>query len=39
MIIERHDGKLSASSDGKRGALFQFVLPIKSAKSSSTASL
>jgi signal transduction histidine kinase len=39
MIIERHVGKLSASSDGKRGALFQFVLPIKSAKSSSTASL
>lgn len=39
MIIERHDGKLSASSDGKRGALFQFVLPIKSAKGSSTASL
>ena len=39
MIIERHSGRLTASSDGKRGALFQFVLPIKSAKDSSTASL
>ena len=29
MIIERHSGQLTASSDGKRGALFQFVLPIK----------
>lgn len=29
MIIDRHDGKLSASSDGKNGALFEFVLPIK----------
>jgi signal transduction histidine kinase len=28
MIVERHGGKLAASSDGKRGALFQFVLPI-----------
>jgi signal transduction histidine kinase len=27
MIIERHSGQLTASSDGKRGALFQFVLP------------
>jgi signal transduction histidine kinase len=27
MIIERHSGRLTASSDGKRGALFQFVLP------------
>jgi signal transduction histidine kinase len=39
MIIERHGGQLTASSDGKRGALFQFVLPIKSAVGSSTASL
>ena len=39
MIIDRHGGKLTASSDGKRGALFQFVLPIKSAAGSSTASL
>ena len=30
MIIERHRGQITASSDGKRGALFQFVLPIKS---------
>jgi signal transduction histidine kinase len=28
MIIERHGGQLTAASDGKRGALFQFVLPI-----------
>jgi PAS domain S-box-containing protein len=28
MIVERHDGKLSASSDGKNGARFQLVLPI-----------
>ena len=32
MIIERHGGQLSAgSSEKKRGALFQFTLPIKSA--------
>jgi signal transduction histidine kinase len=29
MIIERHKGRLSASSDKKGGALFQFILPIK----------
>jgi signal transduction histidine kinase len=28
MIIERHGGQLTASSDGKSGALFQFILPI-----------
>jgi signal transduction histidine kinase len=28
MIVERHDGKLSVLSDGKNGALFQFVLPV-----------
>jgi C4-dicarboxylate-specific signal transduction histidine kinase len=28
MIVERHDGKLSALSDGKTGARFQLVLPI-----------
>jgi signal transduction histidine kinase len=28
MIIEQHGGQLSASSDGKSGTLFQFVLPI-----------
>jgi signal transduction histidine kinase len=30
MIIERHGGRLTASSDGKSGALFQFVMPIAS---------
>jgi signal transduction histidine kinase len=30
MIIELHSGELTASSDGKNGASFQFVLPIKS---------
>ena len=34
MIIERHSGRLTASSDGERGALFQFTLPIKSATAS-----
>jgi signal transduction histidine kinase len=29
MIIERHDGQLTASSNGKSGALFQIVLPTK----------
>src|SRR5262249_4295118 len=33
MIIEQHDGALTATSDGKNGASFQFVLPIKSADS------
>jgi signal transduction histidine kinase len=28
MIVERHGGQLTASSDGKRGASLQFVLPI-----------
>ncbi len=28
-IVERHGGELSALSDGRNGALFQFVLPIK----------
>jgi signal transduction histidine kinase len=27
-IVEQHGGQLTASSDGKNGALFQFVLPI-----------
>ena len=31
MIIEQHGGQLTASSDGKNGALFQFLLPIASA--------
>ena len=30
MIIEHHGGELTASSDGRNGATFQFVLPIKS---------
>jgi C4-dicarboxylate-specific signal transduction histidine kinase len=29
MIVERHGGELSALSDGKNGARFQFVLPVK----------
>ena len=28
MIMEHHGGELTASSDGKNGTLFQFVLPI-----------
>lgn len=31
MIIERHGGRLSASSDGTNGAVFQFVLPARNA--------
>jgi signal transduction histidine kinase len=31
MIIERHGGQLSASSDGTHGALFLFVLPTRNA--------
>jgi len=31
MIIDYHGGKLTASSDGKDGASFQFVLPIASS--------
>jgi signal transduction histidine kinase len=29
MIVERHGGQLTASSDGKSGALFRFILPIE----------
>ena len=29
MIVERHGGQLTASSDGKSGALFQFDLPVR----------
>jgi PAS domain S-box-containing protein len=29
MIIERHGGQLTALSDGKKGAQFQFVLPVE----------
>ncbi|HEY0564420.1 MAG TPA: ATP-binding protein [Terriglobales bacterium] len=28
LIVERHGGKLSALSDGQKGARFQFVLPV-----------
>ena len=31
MIVEGHDGQLTASSDGKSGALFQFTMPVGSA--------
>jgi signal transduction histidine kinase len=31
MIIERHGGQLTASSDGKSGALFSIILPTKPA--------
>jgi signal transduction histidine kinase len=30
MIVEQHGGQLTASSDGKNGAVFQFLLPIAS---------
>jgi signal transduction histidine kinase len=33
MIVEHHGGQLTASSDGKNGALFQFVLPIAASES------
>jgi signal transduction histidine kinase len=29
MIVEHHQGKLTVSSDGRTGALFQFTLPIQ----------
>jgi signal transduction histidine kinase len=29
MIVEHHGGQLTASSDGKSGALFEFTLPVK----------
>jgi PAS domain S-box-containing protein len=32
MIVERHGGELTATSDGKTGARFQFVLPAHVAK-------
>jgi signal transduction histidine kinase len=34
MIIERHQGQLSASSNVKAGARFQFILPIKTGAAS-----
>jgi signal transduction histidine kinase len=33
-IIENHGGKLSARSDGKSGAVFQFILPARAAEPS-----
>jgi len=36
MIIEKHKGQITASSDGKSGALFQVVLPIKSTENGAT---
>jgi len=36
MIIEKHKGQITASSDGQNGALFQVVLPIRSAEDSAT---
>jgi hypothetical protein len=35
MIVEYHGGKLTASSDHKRGASFQFILPVASAENDS----
>ena len=35
-IIEQHGGQLTATSDGNRGASFQFVLPIELTVGSST---
>jgi signal transduction histidine kinase len=32
MIVERHGGQLTALSDGKNGARFQFALPIVSVE-------
>jgi signal transduction histidine kinase len=37
MIAERHGGRLSAMSDGKNGALFQLILPIRPAESAGRA--
>jgi signal transduction histidine kinase len=34
MIIEKHGGQITASSDAKNGARFEVVLPIKSARNS-----
>jgi signal transduction histidine kinase len=36
MIMERHGARLSAASDGKRGALFQLSLPARSAARDTT---
>jgi PAS domain S-box-containing protein len=36
LIVERHDGKLSASSDGMNGARFQLVLPVSHGPGATT---
>jgi signal transduction histidine kinase len=36
MIVEHHGGELTASSDGKSGASFQFIVPIKSSDAART---
>jgi PAS domain S-box-containing protein len=38
-IVEAHDGQLSAVSNGKRGARFQIILPVRSAAGDSSASV
>jgi signal transduction histidine kinase len=37
MIVEHHGGQLTALSDGKSGALFQFVLPIEFTENAAAA--
>jgi len=39
MTIERHGGQLSASAGKNKGALFQFILPIKPARGPAVAAL
>jgi signal transduction histidine kinase len=36
MIIEKHKGQITASSDSKNGAMFQVVLPIRSEEEETT---
>jgi signal transduction histidine kinase len=38
MIIEHHGGRLTASSDGRTGALFQFILPTQAIEEAEPAS-
>jgi signal transduction histidine kinase len=35
-IVQRHGGEMTASSDGKTGASFQFILPLKSPVAAAT---
>jgi signal transduction histidine kinase len=39
MIIERHGGRLSASSDGTNGALFQVILPTREVRTDNRSAL